>query len=175
MRRLGPILLAVLPIAGCLTDGRPNAVESAVRLPLRDKVAGLLLKLLTRGDWCGEVVDRKYAGRVSVDPADVWSEDVLTLDVLATDAYDDPVAVPPGDYATILGTLRRRIRDVVEDAGGEQIDWDIRDAFQERVLVFQYKSGDTAGAVVVRAFAVTGERADEPLTRFEFTIREKPQ
>lgn len=175
MRRLGPILFAVLPIAGCLTDGRPNAVESAVRLPLRDKVAGLLLKLLTRDDWCGEVVDRKYAGRVSVDPADVWSEDVLTLDVLATDAYDDPVAVPPADYAAILGTLRRRIRDVVEDAGGEQIDWDIRDAFRERVLTFQYKSGDTAGAVVVRAFAVTGGQPDEPLTRFEITIREKPQ
>jgi hypothetical protein len=175
MRRLGPLLLTVLPITGCLTDGRPNAAESAVRLPLRDKVAGLLVKLLSRDDWSGEVVDRKFAGRVSVDPADVWSEDVLALDVLATDAYDDPVVVPPADYAAILGTLRRRIRDVVEDAGGEQIDWDVRDAFQERVLTFQYKSGNTAGAVVVRAFAVTGETSDEPLTRFEITIRERPQ
>jgi hypothetical protein len=175
MRHIGPILLAVLPISGCLTDGRPNAVESAVRLPLRDKVAGLLIKLLNRDDWSGEVVDRRYAGRVSVDPADVWSEDVLVLDVLATDAYDDPVVVRPGDYAAILGTLRRRIRDVVEDGGGEQVDWDFRDAFQERVLTFQYKSGDTTGVVVVRAFPVAGEQPDEPLTRFEITIREKPQ
>jgi hypothetical protein len=175
MRRLGPILLAFLPISGCLTDGRPNSVESAVRLPLRDKVAGQLLKLLNRDDWSGEVVDRRYAGRVSLDPADVWSEDVLVLDVLATDAYDDPVVVPPEDFATILGGLRRRIRDVVEDGGGEQVDWDIRDAFQERVLTFHYKSGNTAGAVVVRAFPIAGERPDEPLTRFEITIREKPQ
>lgn len=170
----GIICLVWIPFAvGCTFDGRGLTSESAVRLPLRDRVVGLVEKQLSGDGWTGTIVSRTADGRVSTNVSDIWSEDVFTLDVAAKQTDGTPIVIPMNDAATLLGTLRKRIRDVVEDNGGEQLDYTVKDAFRERSLEFRYKSGGMVGWVHVRVFP-KADRPDEDITRIEITIHELP-
>jgi hypothetical protein len=101
-----------------------------------------------------------------------WSEDTVSLDVTATTKDGQPILIPTADYTPMLETLRRRLRDLVEDHGGGQVDWQILEGFHERTLEFRYKQGDVAGLVRVR-MAPKSEATEELTTRIEFTIREQ--
>jgi hypothetical protein len=172
--RLPLAVVWLLPLTvGCTFDGRGVLSESAVRLPLRDRVVGLVEKQLSGDGWTGTVVSRVNDGRVSTNASDVWSEDVFTLDVAVKQTDGTPIVIPMTDAVTHLGTLRKRIRDVVEDNGGEQLDYTIKDAYRERTLEFRYKSGGMVGWVQVRVFP-KADRPDEEITRFEITIHELP-
>lgn len=168
-------LFGISFVVGCTFDGRGVTSESAVRLPLRDRVVGLVEKQLTGEGWTATVVSRTSDGRISTNVSDFWSEDVYTLDVAAkqTQADDTPILISMNEAVRILETLRKKIRDVVEDNGGEQLDYVINEGFRERSLVFRYKSGGMVGWVQVRVFPKT-DRPDENVTRIEITIHELP-
>ena len=163
----------IILVAGCTFDGRGLISESAVRLPLRDRVAGLVEKQLTGEGWTSTIVSRTTDGRVSTNTSDVWSEDVYTFDVAAKQTDGTPILISMNEATRILEALRKRIRDVVEGNGGEQLDYVINEAFRERTLVFRYTSGSLIGWVQVRIFP-KNDRPDEEITRIEVTIHELP-
>ena len=76
------------------------------------------------------------------------------------------------DYTPILETLRKRLRDLVEDYGGEQVDWLIHEGYKERTLEFKYKQGQVTGRVRVRMTPKT-DRPEEMTTRVEVVVREQ--
>lgn len=172
MRRLAFLILALL--TGCATTGGLFVAprESAARQPLRQKAVGLVEKQLKRDGWVGEVVSVTRTGVLAPTVTDGWSEETITLDVTAKDADGRAVAIPVADYNPTLDALRRKLRDLVEDNGGGQVDWQILEAYHERTLVFLYKVGDVAGTVRVR-MAPKADTPDELVTRIEFTVREQ--
>jgi hypothetical protein len=168
------IIFAWLPfLLGCLIDGRPTTLESAVRLPIQDKIIGLIEKQLNRDSWRGAIVSRTDDGRVSTNPTDLWSESSIVLDVEAKREDSSSMVISTEDSVTVLNALRRRLRDLVEDNKGEQLDWTIHEAYRERRLVFRYKSGHVLGWIQIRLFPKS-DRPEETLTRFEIIIHELP-
>lgn len=176
MSRWSLFALAILFFGGCLftvRTGDTTPPESLARVPLRTRVVALVERLLRTDRWAGTVADKTAEGRVSANAGDVWSEDTFTLDVAAEQPDGRPLLIPVDDYLPLLSTLRRRIRDVVEEAGGEQLEWTTTDAYHERSLVFRYKSGPVVGWVLVRVRPKT-EQPEELLTRIEVTVQERP-
>jgi hypothetical protein len=163
-------------ISGCLFSVRTGDTappESVARVPLRARLMAAIEKLLSTDRWAGTIAEKTVEGRVSPNPGDVWSEDGYTLDVAATKPDGTPVLIPVDDYLPLLLTLRRRIRDVVEESGGEQLEWTTAEAYRERSLLFRYKSGAVVGWVLVRMHPKT-ERPEELLTRIDVTVQERP-
>jgi hypothetical protein len=176
MRHVSVFLLSIPVTSGCLFDvrtGDPVPAESPARFPLRDRTPGLVESLLAADDWTGTVVNRTTEGRVSGTPGETWSEDVITLDVAASNPSGGVTAIPVDAYRSMLGGLRRRLRDAVEEAGGEQLDYAFAEGYRERSLEFRYKSGNVFGRVLARVSPKT-DRPDEPHTRIQVTIHEQP-
>lgn len=173
MRRL---LLLLLPLfAGCVTATGGNYLippESAVRLPLRQKATALVEKLLKRDGWVGILAASENSGVIASSAQEGWSEDTFRFDVTAYAADAEPVLIPVADYTPILENLRKKLRDLVEDNGGEQVDWQVLEGYHERTLDFQYKQGGVNGRVRVR-MAPRWDRPDELVTRVEFVVREQ--
>jgi hypothetical protein len=136
-------------------------------------VVPLLEKLLQGEGWTAKVVSHERLGRVATNAGEDWSEDLLILDLAAQARDQSEVLIPVQAYLPILASLRRQIRDVVEDAGGQQLEYTFSETYHERSLMFRYQSGTVLGYVLVRIFPKT-ERDDERLTRLELTVHEQP-
>lgn len=171
------MLLVLLPIAGCVTSHRSANAETApshARLLLRERLAPMIEKLLKQDGWTGTIAERKLESRIQDDAGGAWSRDEYTFDIAACDPADGSmVAIPIGDGEPILRTLRRRIRDLIEDDGGEQLDWTIGESYHERKLVFQYRQADTLGWITVR-FAPRTDGTDDFRIRIEVSVHEQP-
>lgn len=173
MRRLLPLLFPLF--AGCVTATGGSYVlppESAVRLPLRQKAAPLVEKLLKRDGWVGEVASAESTGVVASSAPDGWSEDTFRFDVTARTPAGEPLLIPVADYTPMLEALRKKLRDLVEENGGDQVDWRVLEAYHERTLDFQYRQGGVNGRVRVR-MAPQSDRPEELVTRVEFVVREQ--
>ncbi len=86
-------------------------------------------------------------------PANVpkgWSENTPFAEVTATTPDGQPTLIPLSDYTPLLETLCRRLRDLVEDSCGGQVDWQILEGHMERTLLFQYQVKGVSGATRVR-------------------------
>lgn len=171
-----PRVWLLLPLlAGCVTGtggGYVTPPESAARLPLRQKVVPLIEKLLKRDGWVGEVVKTEKLGVIASAAVEGWSEEEFILDVEARTPDGEPLLIPVADYTPILETLRKRLRDLVEDYGGEQVSWLITEAYRERALEFKYRQGQVTGRVRVRMTPKT-DRLEELTTRVEVVVREQ--
>ncbi len=174
--RAGLLFLLIGLLAGCVTNARSmnaDIVPSSARLKLRDRLPGMIEKLLQRDDWMGKIVARTTGSTQTVNDSISASEDVSFLDVVITSGDHAAQLMSMDDASTILGTLRKRIRDLIEDEGGEQLDWKITENYHSRTLWFQYKQEGRFGwlAIVV---APKLDGSDDLTTRFTITIHEQP-
>jgi hypothetical protein len=161
---------------GCVSNGRSTNADiqpSQARIQLRDRLPVLLEKLLKGDGWTGRIATRTAGGTQTVNAETSFSEDVTHFDVVSINTDGEAMAIPVSDYGTILGTLRRRIRDLVEDEGGEQLDWTISESYHSRTLWFQYKQDGRFGWLTV-VVAPKLDGSDDLHTRFSVTIHEQP-
>ena len=173
--RFVPFVLLPL-LGGCATaTGGLYVVppESALRLPLREKVVGLLEKGLARDGWTGTVISKESSGVLSAGADEGWLEDRVVVDVTARTPADDPLFIPLADFAPVLTALRKRLVTLVESLDGVAVDWWTVETFGERTLVFLYKADAIQGTMRVRVRHRVEDRPDEMVTRFEITMRER--
>ncbi len=173
--RFVPFVLLLL-VAGCATATGGLYVsppESALRLPIREKVVGLLEKGLSRDGWTGTIVSKESTGILAAGAADGYLEDRIVVDVTASDTAGDPMFIPLADFSPVLTALRKRLVTLVESLGGVAVDWWTVEAHGERTLVFLYKMDTIQGTVRVRVRHRAEDRPEETVTRFEITMRER--
>lgn len=173
--RFAPFVLLPL-VGGCATATGGVYVsppESALRLPIREKVVGLLEKGLARDGWAGTIVSSESTGILSAGADEGWLEDRIVVDVTARTPGDDPLFIPLSDFAPVLTALRKRLVTLVESLDGVAVDWWTVETFGERTLVFLYKTGTIQGTVRVRVRHRTEDRPEEMVTRFEIVMRER--
>jgi hypothetical protein len=171
------LLLFLGLVCGCVSNGRSmnaDIVPSQARVLLRDRLPTMLEKLLKGDGWTGRIEARTTGGTQTVNADTSFSEDVTHFDVASIGTTGEAMAIPTADYGTILGTLRRRIRDLVEDEGGEQLDWTITENYHSRTLWFQYRQDGRFGWLTV-VVAPKLDGSEDLLTRFTVTIHEQPQ
>ncbi len=172
--RFVPFVLPLL--GGCATATGGLYVtppESALRLPLREKVVGLLEKGLSRDGWTGTIATSESTGILSAGADEGWLEDRIVVDVTARTPADDPLFIPLSDFSPVLTALRKRLVTLVESLGGVAVDWWTVETFGERTLVFLYKMDAIQGTMRVRVRHRAEDRPDEMVTRFEITMRER--
>jgi hypothetical protein len=174
--RVAILLLFLGLTVGCVTNGRSmnaDIVPSQARKLLRDRLPIMVEKLLKGDGWAGKIESRTSGGTQTVNADTSFSEDMSYLDVVCRNRDDEPVAMPVDDYGTLLTTLRKRIRDLIEDEGGEQLDWKITENYHSRSLWFQYKQDSRFGWLTV-VVAPKLDGSDDLTTRFTVTIHEQP-
>ena len=174
--RVAILLLLLGLTVGCVTNGRSmnaDIVPSEARRQLRVRLPMMVEKLLKGDEWTGKIESRTSGGTQTVNADTSFSEDVSYLDVVCRNRDDQPVAMPVEDYGALLTTLRKRIRDLIEDEGGEQLDWNITENYHSRTLWFQYRQDGRFGWLTV-VVAPKLDGSDDPTTRFTVTIHEQP-
>jgi hypothetical protein len=174
--RVAILLLFLGLTVGCVTNGRSmnaDIVPSQARQQLRVRLSMMIEKLLKGDDWTGRIDSRTNGGTQTVNADTSSSEDVSYLDVVCANRNNEPVALPVEDYGTLLTILRKRIRDLIEDEGGEQLDWNITENYHSRTLWFQYKQDSRFGWLTV-VVARKNDGSDDLTTRFTVTVHEQP-
>jgi hypothetical protein len=172
MRRF-PLLLLLL--AGCASTGGQFVVppESALRLPIREKVPEFLAQCLKRDGWTGAVATSETTGVLATQVSEGWFEDRVVIDVTARTPDGEPLLIPVSDYPPVLTAVRKKLVTFVEAQGGVAVDWWTIEAHGERTLVFLYRIDESRGTVRLRVRSRAEDRPEELVTRFEMTLREQ--
>jgi len=134
----------------------------------------LIEKQLQRDEYTARVIGIRDESSHTNSADTATSVDVLLFDIACTDAAGRPLALPLADYSGILGALRKRIRDVVEEEQGTQIDWAITEAYHSRLLIFQYRQGMRLGWLEL-AIAPKTDSSNDLTTRLRVQIEEKEE
>lgn len=169
-----PLLLLLLP-AGCASAGGQFVVppESALRLPLREKLTGMVQQCLKRDGWTGTVATSETTGVLATQVSEGWFEDRVVIDVTAHTPDGEPFLIPAADYSPVLTAVRKKLVTFVESEGGVAVDWWTIEAHGERTLVFLYRHEESKGTLRLRVRPRADDRPEELVTRFEMTLREQ--
>jgi hypothetical protein len=172
MRRL-PFFVLVL--AGCASPGGQFVVppESLLRVPLREKLTGMVEQSLKRDGWTGAVATSETTGVLATQVSEGWFEDRVVIDVTARTPNGEPLLIPVSDYSPVLTAVRKKLVTFVEAEGGVAVDWWTIEAHGERTLVFLYRHEESRGTMRLRVRPRADDRPEELVTRFEMTLREQ--